>query len=116
MTASTSSCIFCRIVRGEMRAEVVYRTPTAVAIRDANPQAPVHVLVIPTEHVDSLGEAADPELLGSLLVTAREVAVREQIDRRGYRVVINTNAEAGQTVPHLHLHVLGGRRMTWPPG
>jgi histidine triad (HIT) family protein len=111
-----TDCLFCRIARGEAKADVVYRTPTLVAIRDINPQAPTHVLVIPTEHVETLGDTADAEFLGSLLVAASEVARRERIDLRGYRVVINNKAESGQTVPHIHLHVLGGRAMKWPPG
>jgi histidine triad (HIT) family protein len=109
-------CLFCRIVRGDIPATVVYRTPTVVAIRDIGPQAPTHVLVIPTEHVESLNDAADGSFLGDLLLAAREVAKLERIETRGYRVVVNTNAEAGQSVPHLHLHVLGGRVMEWPPG
>jgi histidine triad (HIT) family protein len=111
-----TDCLFCKIVRGEVKATVVYRTPTLIAIRDTNPQAPVHVLVIPTDHVESLNETADPSFLGSLLVAAREVAQQERIDVRGYRLVINNKAESGQTVPHLHVHVLGGRAMKWPPG
>jgi len=109
-------CLFCKIVKGEVKADVVYRTPTVIAIRDINPQAPVHVLVIPTEHVESLNEAEDATLLGDLLVAAREVARQQKVAARGYRVVVNTKAEAGQTVPHIHVHVLGGRAMHWPPG
>lgn len=109
-------CLFCGIVRGTVKADVVYQTPTLVAIRDINPQAPVHVLVIPTEHVETLGDSDDPGFLGGLLAAAAEVARREKIAVRGYRVVVNNKAESGQTVPHLHLHVLGGRAMKWPPG
>jgi histidine triad (HIT) family protein len=111
-----SDCLFCKIVKGDVKAEVVYRTPTLIAIKDINPQAPVHVLVIPTEHVESLEPADDAAFLGDLLAAARDVARQQRIDVRGYRVVINTRVEAGQTVPHLHLHVLGGRAMHWPPG
>jgi histidine triad (HIT) family protein len=113
---SSDTCLFCKVVRGDIKADVVYKTPSLVAIRDINPQAPTHVLVLPTEHIESLNETADPSVLGDLLVAAREIARRERIDVRGYRVVINTRAESGQTVPHLHLHVLGGRAMRWPPG
>ena len=113
---SSESCLFCKIVRGDVKVDIVYKTPSLVAIRDINPQAPTHVLVIPTEHVESLNETADAEFLGNLLVAAREVARQQRIDVRGYRVVINNKAESGQTVPHLHLHVLGGRAMRWPPG
>ncbi len=112
----STDCLFCRIAKGEIPAQVVYRTPTAIAIRDINPQAPVHLLVIPLEHVETLNDTADAEFLGSLLVAAREVARRERLDLKGYRVVVNNGVEAGQTVPHLHLHVLGGRAMRWPPG
>ena len=111
-----SDCLFCGIVKGDVKAEVVYRTPTLLAIKDINPQAPVHVLVIPTQHVESLNEVDDAELLGDLLMAAREVARQQRIDVRGYRVVLNTKAESGQTVPHIHVHVLGGRAMHWPPG
>jgi len=110
------SCPFCRIVRGEIPATEVYRTPTLVAIRDIGPQAPTHVLVIPTEHVASLNDAEDGSLLGELLLAARDIARKERVDVRGYRVVINTNADGGQSVGHLHLHLLGGRAMEWPPG
>ena len=112
----STDCLFCRIATGEIPAQVVYRTPTAIAIRDINPQAPVHLLVIPLEHVETLNDTADAEFLGGLLVAAREVARRERLDLKGYRVVVNNGVEAGQTVPHLHLHVLGGRAMRWPPG
>jgi histidine triad (HIT) family protein len=113
---SADTCLFCKIVRGEVKADAVYRTPTILAIKDINPQAPVHILVIPTEHIESLNETADATFLGNLLVAAREVARQERIDVRGYRVVINNRAESGQTVPHIHVHVLGGRAMKWPPG
>ena len=112
----STDCLFCKIARGEAKADVVYRTPTLVAIRDINPQAPVHVLVIPVEHVETLTDSSDADFLGGLMVAAAEVARRERIDVRGYRVVINNKAESGQTVPHLHVHVLGGRAMKWPPG
>jgi histidine triad (HIT) family protein len=109
-------CIFCRIVRGEIPADVVIETDDCVAFRDLNPQAPVHVLVIPKVHVASLDEADDPALVGRLELVAAEIARREGIAATGYRTLINTNAAAGQTVFHLHLHLLGGRTMTWPPG
>lgn len=110
-------CIFCRIVRGEIPAQVVYESADALAFRDLNPQGPVHVLVIPRRHFATLhatdGEAA---LLGELLVAARAVAEQEGLGERGYRVVINNGPDGGQTVDHLHLHVLGGRHFGWPPG
>lgn len=111
-----AGCIFCRMVRGEMQADMVLQTPSAIAIRDINPQAPDHVLVIPREHIQSLAEADDAALLGDLLLLAHQVARKVMIDHGGYRVVLNTGDHGGQTVNHLHLHVLGGRRMKWPPG
>ncbi|NUQ20973.1 MAG: histidine triad nucleotide-binding protein [Gemmatimonadaceae bacterium] len=109
-------CLFCRIVRGEIPAKLVAEDDHCVAFRDINPQAPTHVLVVPREHVASLDEATDPALVGRLALFAAEIARREGIAARGYRTVFNTNAEAGQTVFHLHLHLLGGRHMSWPPG
>jgi len=109
-------CLFCRIVRGEIPAKLVAQTDTAVAFRDIDPKAPVHVLVIPRKHVASLSEASDPTMIGDLAMLAAEIAEREGIAESGYRTVINTNGDAGQTVAHLHLHLLGGRRMGWPPG
>ena len=110
------SCLFCRIVRGEIPAKLVAETPECVAFRDINPQAPTHVLVIPREHVTSLNEATDPALVGRLSLVAADIARQEGIAEGGYRTVINTGADAGQTVFHIHLHLLGGREMRWPPG
>ena len=109
-------CLFCRIVRGEVPAKVVAETADCVAFRDINPQAPVHILVIPREHVPSVSEVTDPAVVGRLALFAAELAEREGIAQSGYRTVINTNRDAGQTVFHLHLHLLGGRPMRWPPG
>ena len=109
-------CLFCRIVRGEIPARIVHETEHTVAFADINPQAPLHVLVIPREHVASLAEARDPALIGRLALAAAEIARAEGAEAAGYRTVINTNADAGQTVFHLHLHLLAGRRMKWPPG
>jgi histidine triad (HIT) family protein len=111
-----SDCLFCRIVRGEIPAKIVAETPDCVAFRDVNPQAPVHVLVIPRAHVPSLNDASDAALVGRLALVAADIARREGIAESGYRTVINTNADAGQSVAHVHLHLLGGRRMAWPPG
>jgi histidine triad (HIT) family protein len=110
------SCLFCRIVSGEIPATIVSRTDKAVVFRDINPQAPTHLLVIPTQHVASLSDEAATVDLGMLLRTASQAAKQEGIDSSGYRVVVNSGENGGQTVDHLHLHVLGGRRMTWPPG
>ena len=114
-----ADCIFCRIVKGEINAAVVKRAPGLLAIRDVQPVAPTHVLVIPEEHLvavrDAKGEAGTA-LLGRLLAFAAEVATELGLDPGGYRIVSNTGRDGGQSVDHLHLHVLGGRRMTWPPG
>ena len=111
-----TDCIFCKIVAGEIPATLVKRTDRLVAFRDVSPQAPVHVLVIPTEHLASLADVQDGRLLGEMLMLARDIAREEKIAEDGYRVVLNTNKNGGQTVFHLHLHLLGGRRLTWPPG
>ena len=113
------TCIFCSIVAGDVPGEVVYHDDQVVAIKDANPQAPVHVLLIPREHnLESLNDASklDVSLLGHLLYTAAKVANQMDIAESGYRVVINNAEAAGQSVPHLHVHVLGGRHLAWPPG
>ena len=110
------SCLFCRIVRGEIPAKLVAETAECVAFRDINPQAPTHVLVIPRELVPSLAEATDAAQLGRLSLAAATIARAEGIADAGYRTVINTGANAGQTVFHIHLHLLGGRRLGWPPG
>jgi histidine triad (HIT) family protein len=112
------SCIFCRIAAGGAPAEIVLADEEAVAFRDLHPQAPTHLLVIPRRHVTSLAHAVpeDEALLGRLLAMAAEAARRAGIADGGYRVVTNVGAGAGQSVFHIHLHVLGGRRFSWPPG
>jgi len=113
------SCLFCNIAAGDAAADVVYRDDHVVAIKDLKPQAPIHVLVIPREHnLESLNDASklDETLLGHLLYTAAKVANQMGIAESGYRVVINTGDAAGQSVAHLHAHVLGGRQLNWPPG
>ena len=111
-----SDCLFCRIARGEIPVTRVAENERCVAFRDINPQAPTHVLVIPREHMASLDDATDPLILGEVLLMAQAVARNEGLVESGYRTVLNTNAGAGQSVFHLHAHVLGGRPMTWPPG
>jgi histidine triad (HIT) family protein len=111
-----TDCLFCKIASGEIKANVVQHDQDFVAFRDISPQAPTHVLIIPRQHVENLNDATDGTLLSGLLTHARDVARAEGLADRGYRVVINTNAEAGQSVFHLHAHVLGGRAMRWPPG
>ena len=112
----TSECLFCRIARGEIPVAFVAESDDAVAFRDINPQAPFHVLVIPRTHVDSLTVAEDNALLGSLLGMARRIAHEQGVSDRGFRTVINTGEDGGQSVSHLHIHVLAGRRLEWPPG
>jgi histidine triad (HIT) family protein len=114
---SDPNCLFCRIVAKEIPAEVVLDRDDVLAFRDVNPQAPTHVLVIPKDHVASLEALADEhgELIASLVRATNEVATQEGV-AGGFRVVTNIGADAGQSVGHLHLHVLGGRRMHWPPG
>lgn len=109
-------CIFCRIAEGGIPAKVVAKNHQAMAFRDLNPQAPSHILVIPLRHIDSLAAADNPCELGGVLSLAAEVAASEGLAEGGYRVVTNVGADGGQTVQHLHFHVLGGRQMTWPPG
>jgi len=109
-------CIFCRIVRREIPATIVHEDDHCIAIRDINPQAPVHLVIITRDHVASLDNASDSAQLGALSIAARDLARKEQIAKSGYRTVVNTNADGGQTVFHLHMHLLGGRHMTWPPG
>lgn len=112
------NCLFCRITAGKIPAEPIHEDEAAIVIRDINPQAPTHLLVIPREHIESLDDAAhkDEALLGHLLRVAARVANAAGLAEGGYRTVINNGAGAGQSVFHLHVHVLGGRPMNWPPG
>ena len=111
-----SDCLFCRIIRKEIPATFVAEDEHCVAFRDVGPQAPTHILVVPRQHVATLDGVTDPLLIGRAMTMAAEVARSEGLVDAGYRTVINTNAGAGQTVFHLHVHVLGGRRFKWPPG
>ena len=112
------SCLFCRIARGEIPANVVFDGPEVLAFRDINPVAPTHVLIIPKRHIASLAEitAAETGVLGQMFLAAREIAAREGFLSSGFRTVINTGPDANQTVFHVHLHLLAGRSMSWPPG
>ena len=114
----SDECLFCKIVKGEIPADVVYESDAAIAFRDINPQAPTHVLVIPRKHIATINdiEEEDHALVGSLYEAARAIAKREGFSDEGYRAVMNCNAAAGQTVFHIHLHLLGGRSLGWPPG
>ena len=113
-----SECLFCRMVKGEIKPDVVYEDEDVLAFRDLNPQAPLHALVIPKLHLATLNDLDESHaaLMGKLFLAARQVAEQEGLAKRGYRTVINCNAEAGQSVFHVHLHVLAGRAMHWPPG
>jgi len=115
---TVDDCLFCKILSGDIPAELIYESDTAVAFRDINPQAPTHVLVIPRKHIATINdiEEDDEAIVGSLYTAAREIAAGESIAEDGYRAVMNCNAGAGQSVFHIHLHVLGGRQMGWPPG
>ena len=112
------NCLFCEIAAHQKPAKIFYEDELCVAFKDTNPKAPVHLLVIPRKHITSLNDDLDQdkELLGHLMTIAGRMAKEQGIDGTGYRTVINTNAEAGQTVFHLHIHVLGGRVLHWPPG
>ncbi|MGE5626037.1 MAG: histidine triad nucleotide-binding protein [Bacillota bacterium] len=113
-----SDCLFCKMAAGEIRPSMVLETPSLIAFRDINPQAPTHVLVVPRKHIATLNgvQAADTGLVGEMLLAAQKIARQEGIAESGYRIVMNCNADGGQTVFHIHMHVLGGRRITWPPG
>ncbi len=114
----SSDCLFCKILAGEIPADIIYESDTAIAFRDINPQAPTHVLVIPRKHIATINDIDDEDglLVGSLYAAAKEIAAGEGIADSGYRAVMNCNEGAGQSVFHIHLHVLGGRPMGWPPG
>lgn len=114
--ADSRSCIFCRIGRGEIPAQMVMNNKDIAAFKDLDPQAPVHILIIPKKHVASLDDANDSDLLGRMMSLVAAIARQEGIAKSGYRTVINTGKAGGQSVDHLHIHLLGGRAMTWPPG
>ena len=111
------SCLFCRIIRGEAQSQMVYQDDLAVAFQDIRPQAPVHVLICPKKHIPTLNDVQpeDNALLAHLFEIARQLAKQLGVDQSGYRTVFNVNAGAGQTIYHLHLHVIGGRPLSWPP-
>jgi histidine triad (HIT) family protein len=113
-----TDCLFCKMVSGEIAPDKVFESDDVLAFRDINPQAPTHVLVVPKRHVATLNELDDESagLVGKMVLAAAEVARREGFAEQGYRTIINCNADGGQTVFHIHLHLLGGRVMGWPPG
>lgn len=113
-----SDCLFCKIVSGEIQGNIVFEDDNLIAFRDINPQAATHVLIVPRRHIASLNELGpgDDDLVGEMVRRAAAIAKEEGHADRGYRTVFNCNADAGQTVFHIHLHLLGGRRFAWPPG
>ena len=113
-----SNCLFCKILNGDIPADIIYESETAIAFRDLNPQAPTHVLIIPRKHIATINDITDEDqaLVGGLYSAAREIAAAEGFAEEGYRAVMNCNEGAGQTVFHIHLHLLGGRALRWPPG
>lgn len=111
-----TDCLFCKMVAGEIKPNVVYENEGILAFRDINPQAPTHILIIPKRHVTTLNDLDDAQLGGQILLVAVELAKREGLAEDGYRTVFNCNKNGGQAVYHLHLHLLGGRQMGWPPG
>lgn len=115
---SQDDCLFCKILSGEIPADIIHETETTIAFRDISPKAPTHVLIIPRKHIATINdiEAEHESLVGSLYTAARDIAASEGLADDGYRVVMNCNEAAGQTVFHLHLHLLGGRQLGWPPG
>jgi histidine triad (HIT) family protein len=114
----STDCLFCRIIAGEVPSTQIYADDSVVAIRDIAPQAPTHVLLLARQHIASVGEVgkADRDLMGKIVAVGAELAKREGIAEDGYRLVVNVGRNGGQTVDHLHVHLLGGRHMTWPPG
>jgi len=115
---SEQDCLFCKILNGDIPADIIYESDSAIAFRDISPQAPTHVLVIPRKHVATINDLSeeDQEIIGSLYLAAKDIARDEGISDEGYRAVMNCNEGAGQSVFHIHLHVLGGRALSWPPG
>jgi histidine triad (HIT) family protein len=115
---SQQDCLFCKIVGGDLSADIVYESDSLIAFRDINPVAPTHILLIPRRHIATMNDLQDGDeaLAGELFATAANIAADEGLSEDGYRVVMNCNEAAGQSVFHIHLHLLGGRQMTWPPG
>jgi histidine triad (HIT) family protein len=112
------TCLFCKIVQGEIPADVVFEDNDIMAFRDINPQASTHLLIIPKRHIATINDTNDEDgqLLGSMVLRAKKLAQTEKLSEKGYRLVFNINSGGGQEVYHIHLHLLGGRQMTWPPG
>ncbi|MDP2902575.1 MAG: histidine triad nucleotide-binding protein [Methylovulum sp.] len=115
-TENIAGCLFCKMVAGQIKPDVVFEDDNILAFRDINPQAPVHILIIPKQHIATLNGLSDPQLAGQLLLVTAQLAKQEGVSEDGYRTVVNCNQNSGQAVYHLHVHLLGGRQMTWPPG
>ncbi len=111
-----TDCLFCKMVAGEIKSDIVFENDHLLAFRDINPQAPTHILIVPKAHVATLDELTDQALAGELLCLVPKLAAQEDLTEQGYRTVINCNRFGGQEVYHLHIHLLGGRQMKWPPG
>ncbi|MDP2912601.1 MAG: histidine triad nucleotide-binding protein [Candidatus Omnitrophota bacterium] len=115
---TSGACIFCRIIKKEVPARIVFEEDGIVAFEDMNPQAPVHIIIISEKHIEKISDLAggDSDLAANLMLAAKKIAKKSGVEESGYRLVINCNRDAGQQVFHLHLHLLGGRKFTWPPG
>lgn len=113
-----SDCLFCKIIKGEINSKKVYEDKNVFAFEDINPQAPIHILIVPKKHISSLNDLneEDKEIVGDIFLAAKKIAKEKNIDKSGYRTVFNTGPDAGQAVFHLHLHLLGGRKFSWPAG
>ena len=113
-----TDCLFCKIRDGEIPSDLVYENDDILAFKDVNPQAPTHILIVPRKHIASINdlEDEDAEIMGKMLLAAQDIAGFEGVAAGGYRLVVNCNADAGQTVFHIHMHLLGGRNLSWPPG
>ncbi|MEA3328501.1 MAG: histidine triad nucleotide-binding protein [Candidatus Omnitrophota bacterium] len=111
-------CLFCKVIDGTIKSEIVYRDEQVVAFKDINPQAPVHILVIPRRHIEKISDLSEENklIVSNLVLTANRLARSNKIDQGGYRLVLNCGPDAGQAVFHIHLHLLGGRKLNWPPG
>ncbi len=113
-----SDCLFCKMVSGEIKPDIVFESEELLAFRDINPQAPTHILVVPKKHITTTNDLiqSDQNLVGQMVLTAQSIAEKEGVAESGYRLVLNCNQHGGQSVDHIHIHLLGGRQMMWPPG